>query len=143
MGQAVNIVINDGATTPVAHTFTPIGKDSKGVLWFEQILPVVSSPIAAKRISYTQTRVMDMAQKLTGRSKAIFVLYLPTTEVVGNSSTGITPPPTLSYTEVFRQELLLPERSALQERKDTRVLGMNLLANAQVVSAIDALQPMY
>lgn len=143
MGAAVNIVINDGAGSPVAHTFTPIGKDEKGVLWFEQTTPTPTNPMGAKRIGYKQTRIMDPRGQLTGKSKVILTLALPTLETLGTSDSGITPPPTLAYVEDSRCEFTLAERSALQERKDTRVLVANLLANAQVVSAIDSLQVIY
>jgi len=143
MGAAVNIVINDGAGTPVAHTFTPIGKDEKGVMWFEQTTPTPTNPLGAKRIGYRQTRIMDPRGQLTGRSKVIVTLCVPTLETLGTNDNGITPPPTLAYVEDLRVEFTLAERSAKQERKDTRVLGLNLLSNAQVVSAVDDLQPIY
>lgn len=143
MPQAGNIVINDGAATPVAHTFSPIGKDEKGVMWFEQTTPTPTSPLGAKRIGYRQTRVLDSQKRLTGKSKAVYTLYVPTLETVSNNSAGIVPPPTLAYEEVARVEFDLAERSTTQERKDTRVLAMNLLANAMAVSNLDTLQPTY
>lgn len=143
MPAIANVVINDGAATPVAHTFTPLGKDEKGVYWFEQITPAPANPLGAKRIGYKQDRVYDNQRRLTGESRVVATLSLPTLEVVGNSSTGITPPPTLSYIEKARVEFVLPERSTTQERKDTRVLLMNLLNQAMMVSAIDSLQPSY
>lgn len=143
MPQAANIVINDGATTPVSHTFSPIGKDEKGVMWFEQTTPTVTSPLGAKRIGYRQTRVLDSQKRLTGKSKATYMLFVPTLETVSNNSAGIVPPPTLAYEEVARVEVDVAERSSKQERKDTRVLAMNLLAAAMTVSNIDDLQPTY
>lgn len=143
MGAATNIVINDGASTPVAHTFTPIGKDDKGVMWFEQTTPAPTNPLGAKRIGYRQTRVMDPKGQLTGKSKVVMTVYVPTLETLGNNSAGITPPPTVAYIEESRHEFTLPERSVKQERKDIRSLAMNLLSNAQIVSAIDDLQVIY
>lgn len=143
MAAATNIVINDGAITPVAHTFSPIGKDDKNVMWFEQITPAPVNPLGAKRIGYRQTRVMDPKGQLTGRSKLIVTVHVPTLETMGNNSAGITPPPTVAYVEESRLEFVLPERSLKQERKDTRSLVMNLLANAQMVTAIDDLQVIY
>jgi len=86
---------------------------------------------------------MDPRNQLTGRSKVIVTLCVPTLETLGTSDNGITPPPTLAYVEDFRAEFTLAERSSSQERKDTRVLAMNLFANAQLVSAVDSLQPIY
>lgn len=143
MPQAAAIVINDGAATPVAHTFTPIGKDDKGVMWFEQTTPVPLNALGAKRIGYRQERVLDAAKQLTGSSKAVYTLHVPTLETVANNSAGIVPPPTLAYKEMVRFEFALAERSATQERKDTRVLALNLLSSVMMIANIDTFQPSY
>lgn len=143
MPVAAPIVINDGATSPVAHTFTPIGRDEKGVMWFEQTTPAPVNPLGAKRIGYRQSRVLDPRGQLTGKSKAVFTVYVPTLETLGSNGAGITPPPTIAYVEESRHEFTLPERGLKQERKDTRVLAMNLLANALVIASIDDLQTIY
>lgn len=143
MPSLANVVISDGATTPVAHTFVPLGKDEKGVIWFEQSLPAPVNPLGAKRLGYKQERIMDGKRQLTGESRVTVTLSVPTLEVLGNGATGITPPPTLAYMERARLEFILPERSTSQERKDTRALCVNLLGHAMMVSAIDALQPTF
>jgi hypothetical protein len=143
MPAAVPIVINDGAATPVAHTFTPVGKDEKGVLWFEQTTPAPATPLEAKRIGYKQIRGTSSAQRVNGVSKVVYSLALPKLETLGNNSAGIVPPPTLAYRTVARLEFDLPERSAAQERKDTRVLLTNLMANALVIANLEALQVTY
>lgn len=143
MPQIASIVINDGAATPVAHTFSPIGKDDKGVFWFEQTSPAVTSVLGAKRIGYKQTRVLNAQKQLTGTTKAVYTLMVPTLETVANNSAGITPPPTLAYAEKGRVEFDLADRSTGQERKDTRVFFVNLLGHAMVVANVDTLQPSY
>lgn len=143
MPQISNIVINDGASTPVAHTFSPIGKDAKGVFWFEQTSPTPSSVLGAKRIGYKQVRVLNAQKQLTGESVVTYTLHVPTLETVANNSAGITPPPTLAYTEKARIEFVLAERSTSQERKDTRVFCLNLLGHAMTVANVDTLQPSY
>jgi len=143
MPAATPIVINDGAATPVAHTFTPIGKDEKGVMWFEQTTPAPVTPLSAKRIGYKQVRAMAASGKVNGLSKLQLSVALPVLETLGNNSAGITPPPTLAYKVVAQVLVDLPERSLKQERKDDRSLLANLLANALVVSAWDDLQVIY
>lgn len=143
MPQAANVVINDGASTPVAHTLVPIGKDSNGVLWFEQTTPAPVSPLAAKRIGYKQTRVLDTKKQETGTSVVSWSLQVPTMESLSTNDAGITPPPTLAYKEIARGSFDLAERSTKQERKDTRVLTANLLAHAMLVAAVDDLLPTY
>lgn len=139
-----NVVINDGAATPVAHTFTPLGKDDAGVYWFEQTTPVPANTIGAKRLGYKQTRITDSSQKqLTSNTRVTLTLHVPTLETLGNNSAGIVPPPQLAYKEQARVEYTLADRSTKQERKDTRVLALNLLGHAMVIAAIDDLQPSY
>ena len=137
------VTINDGAASPVAHTFTPLGKDDKGVYWFEQTTPTPTNILGAKRIGYSQNRITDPKSALTGYSLVTLSVSLPTLETLGNTSAGITPPPTVAYTEVARISFRVAERSTTQERKDTRVLMANLLAHAMTVAAVDTLQPTY
>lgn len=142
MPHAANIVINDGAATPVAHTFTPLGKDEKGVFWFEQTAPVPMNALGAKRIGISVSRPTN-GNRLSGNARAVVSLWSPVLETLGTNSAGIVPPPTLAYQCSDRQTFDLPERSTKQERKDTRVLMMNLLNNALVISVIDDIQPVY
>lgn len=143
MPQVSTIAISDGAATPVSHTFSPIGKDAKGVLWFEQTSPVPSSTIGAKRIGYRQVRADPMSRRLDGNSKVVLTLHVPTPESLATSDSGLVPPPTLAYKQVARVELDLPERGAKQERKDTRLLTLNLLNTVLASQIIDDLQPIY
>lgn len=142
MPQAANIVINDGAATPVAHTHVPMGKDEKGVFWFEQTNPAPANSLGAKRIGLSLKRPQN-GQRLNGKALAVISLSVPTLETLGTNAAGITPPPTLAYEEYARVSIELPERSQKQERKDTRVLLQNLLGNANVISLIDDLQSTY
>lgn len=142
MPQATNIVINDGAPSPVAHTFAPLGKDGKGVFWFEQITPAPANPLGAKRIGVSLSRPIN-GNRLSGDAKAVISIYEPVLETLGTNSAGITPPPTLAYQLVGRESVSLAERSTKQERRDLRTLKRNLLDNALIVSMIDDLQPIY
>lgn len=142
MPAAANIVINDGATTPVAHTFVPLGKDDKGVFWFEQSTPATANPLGAKRIGLSISRPNN-GNRLTGDAKVTVSLYEPVLETLGTNAAGITPPPTMAYQCIDRQSFNLPERSTKQERKDLRVLMLNLMSNSLVTSLIDDLQPVY
>ena len=141
MPAASAITINDGAASPVAHTFTPIGKDDKGVLWFEQTTPTPTSPIGAKRIGYRQSR--NAGGQSNGSSKLVISMAVPALETLGNNSNGFLSAPTVAYKVVMRMEVDMPERSLNQERKDTRVLFQNLLGQSVISGAIDALVPIY
>jgi hypothetical protein len=143
MPQIAAIVINDGAATPVATTFSPIGKDDKGVFWFEQTNPVPVNALGAYRIGYKQTRVLDSQKQQTGYSKVTYTFAVPTLETLSNNSAGIVPPPTIAYVEKGRAEMDLAERSTPQERKHLRCFTLNMLAHAMAVANIDTLQPSY
>lgn len=139
MPAAANVVINDGAATPVAHTFTPTQKDTKGVLWFEQITPAITSQLAAKKIGYKQIRGNLMARQSVENGTVTFSVIVPTLEAIGTSDSGYAPPPRVAYKEVARLSFDLSERSIKQERKDTRVLSQNLLGSQMAIDAIDNL----
>jgi hypothetical protein len=143
MPQIAPIVINDGATTPVAHTFNPIGKDANGVYWWEQVSPAPANKLGAKRIGYKQTRELDAKKQLTAVSVVQYSIMVPTLETLSNNSAGIVPPPTVAYREVARGSFEISERSLTQERKDTRVLLANLMAHAMVIANLDSLEPSY
>jgi len=142
MPQAASIVIDDGAATPVAHTFTPLGKDEKGVFWFEQTTPAPANVLGAKRIGLSVSRPSN-GNRLSGNARVVLSLWNPVLEVLGTTSNGIVPPPTLAYQCTDRQTFDLPERSTKQERRDTRVLMKNLMGNALVISCVDDLLSVY
>lgn len=144
MSAVQNIVLNDAQGTPVAHTFTPIGQDTKGVWWYED--QSASAPIGYNRISLELTRapnpsVGSNANERVNRVKVGF--HTPKLEVVGNSSTGITPPPTVSYIVRCNMEFILPDRSSLQDRKDIRKYMDFLCAETQLTNMIENLQSVY
>jgi hypothetical protein len=143
MPAAANIVINDGAGSPVAHTFSPLGKDPKGVYRFEQTVPTPTNVASAKRLGVSQVRSFGTKGALTSQSKVIWTIDYPTMETLGTNDAGITPAPTVAYVNSKREEYTLPERGSTQERKDVRTFGINLGANAIYIATIDALQPVY
>lgn len=143
MGALTSLAAADGATTPVTHTFVPLGPDSNGVQWFEQTIPAPANSAAAKRVSISIKRPKP-GQSLTGVSKIVAQMWYPVMETVGTSDSGITPPPTVAYTLFARIEYFMPERSTEQERKDLRVLTSNLIQyNPIIVDVVTRLQPLY
>jgi len=143
MPAASNIVINDGATTPVAHTFSPIGQDAKGVWWYEQTNPALANALGAKRLGIKVVRIMDR-QRLTGSAKVTITVQVPTLETLGTNDSGFTPPPTVAYVNHVRCEFDFPERGNLQERKDTRAFIAALTsATGPILSIIENMNPVY
>lgn len=142
MAAAANIVLNDALATPVAHTFVPLGPDQNGVWWFED--QSGASPIGYNRISLSLTRPLtsgagENSDKRMARCK--IGLHTPKLENTTNSTvSGVAPAPTISYTPRVNIEFMLPERSALQDRKDIRKYAQFLLADNSVVNAVESLQ---
>lgn len=144
MSAVANIVLNDAQATPVAHTFTPIGPDKLGTWWWED--QSVSSPIGYPRISVQLNRVGNPSP---GSNSGVRVnrvkvgLHVPKLETLGTSDSGLTPPPTVAYVDRASMEFILPERDALQDRKDLRKYAQFLLAETQLVAMIETLQNVY
>lgn len=144
MPAVSNIVLNDGSATPVAYTFTPIGKDKKSdVYWYEQSIPAPTNKLGAVRLGIKTVRATDFGKTLDEQSHVSYSIHVPTLETLGTGASGTTPAPTVAYKEVARCMFDLAERSLTQERKNTRVFSQNLLAHAVAQANIDDLSPMW
>lgn len=144
MSAVTQIVINDAQATPVSHTFVPIQQDDKGVWWWED--QSADSSIGNNRISMQLIRASNPAPGASAEGRVNRVklgLHTPKLEVVGNSSTGITPPPTVAYVLRANVEIILPDRSALADRKDVRKYIYQLMNEAQFTAMVESLVSVY
>lgn len=145
MPQVAPIVINDGQTTPVAHTFTPTGRPGDGnsrwsytddvggiSLGMPEITHVITRPVAGARSS-DPSRVT--------RVKAS--VRVPVLETLGNSAAGYPPAPTLAYYLLANIEMILPERSTEDNRKDLLAFAKNLLAHSVMTDLVVKLRDVY
>lgn len=146
MPALASLVINDGAATPVAHTFNPSGPDKNGVNYFYDrsggiaigfpsvSLDLKEPPVAPAGTSSKSNRVYRASVKVT----------MPVLEVTSASTgTGIQPAPTKGYDLVFKGEFIIPERSTLQNRKDILAYAKNALAHTFVTSLVNDLESIY
>lgn len=144
MPQVAAFTINDGASVPVATTFSPIGRDAKtGVYWYEQTTPSPTNKLGAVRIGVKTVRKSDLGVSLDDVSTVSYSIWVPTLETMGTNDAGITPAPTVSYAERARLMVDLAERSTTQERKHLRMFTVNLLGSALGIANIDDLSPMW
>lgn len=145
MPAVAAIVLADAQGTPVNHTFTPLGPDANGVWWFED--QSQSTPIGYWRISVQLKRTPParngQASSSNRVNRAVLTLHQPTLETLGTNDAGITPPPTVAYVDRVSTEFIFAERNSLQNRKDIRKMGANLLANADIITLIEQLQNYY
>jgi hypothetical protein len=139
--MASNIVLADAQGSPVNHTFVPIGRDAKGVYWFED--QSQANAIGFWKISMELARPSLPAaqQSSEGRTFRVKIgLHEPLLETVSNNTVaGIAPAPTISYTPRVFTEYILPERSALLDRKNVRKMNANLQAEAQLTAMVENL----
>lgn len=139
--MAANIVLADALATPVNHTFVPVGRDPKGVFWFEDTSQANSVGFYRIAIELTRPQVAAAKQSSEGRSfRAKLSLHEPVLETVSNNTvSGIAPAPTVSYVCRSFTEYVMPERSTVQNRKDLRKMTAGLNADAQVIALVENL----
>lgn len=141
MATAVAIVLADAQATPVNHTFTPIGLDSKDVYWFvdqSQSNAIGYWKISVEVVQPPSAQPGESSARRTYRVK--IGLHEPIQETVSNSTvSGIAPAPTIAYIPRSFHEFVLPERSALVDRKSLRKMSANLLNDANIVSVVENL----
>lgn len=138
MAAIAVLTLNDGATTPVAHTFNPAPDlNSNLPKWVDR-----SGGIA---MGYpTVTMSIRNPTKESRVYRVNIRLWTPIMETVSASTaSGIPPAPVVSYTLLSNMEFVLPERSTLQQRKDILAYAKNMLANAVVTSAVQDFEPVY
>lgn len=144
MGQAANIVINDGLATPVAHTFAYVPYDNNIAGYEDRAAGI---PIGYNRITISMRRPKSntAAASVASRNYRMVVkIETPKLETVSNSTvSGVAPAPTLSYRPMCTLEFVMPERSQLQDRKDLLAYIKNVLANAQITNLVHDFDPPY
>lgn len=139
MAARANIALNDGQTTPVAHTFNPNSGDGNvpGV-------SVISYEDRSGGIQVGFPRVSISTRKPTRQNrnyKVTAMVVVPVMENVSNSTvSGIAPAPTVAYEVMCTSSFVLPERSSIAARKDLLAYVKNLYAHAVMTSAVQDLE---
>lgn len=140
---ANNIVLADGQTTPVNHTFKPITKDNNGVAWYND--QATGVPIGYPKLSLS-LKVPPMGAQPGSSAygqvyRATLKLSIPQLEVTSPATgSGIQPAPTVAYTDIVNIEFVLSARGTLQARKDALAYAKSLLAHATVQAMIHDLE---
>lgn len=145
MAAASNIVINDGAATPVAHTFVPAQTVADFAL-FEDKAPgiYIGYNRLMLKLERPATKNMGRPRQANGNLRLKSVVETPKLEVLSNSTvSGIAPAPTIAYTPKVEVIFTLPERSTLQDRKDLMALLKNALAHAALQAAVESFELPY
>lgn len=131
MAQLAPIAINDGAATPVSHTFSPIGKPAGS----EHDFFVERTSGRPDFQSEIRLRTVQPSQKGQPHRVLISILVPKTVTVDGTEK--------LDYQNRVDITVTCAPNGVTQSRKDIRAFAKNLLDNAIVVAAIDNLENTY
>lgn len=124
------ITINDGADTPVAHTFNPDRIDSDGVARFrEQTGVYVGDNTLSTSLKTNATKI---------KSRALLALPITATEVVNGVSS-----PKVIRTSFADVNFTFDKASTTQERDDAITLLMNLMGTAIFRSVVVDTESIY
>lgn len=136
MASNASIVLVDGESTPVTRTFAPDGIENGVAVYKDRALGI---PVGYGTISVSRPKAPQ--DLINGSYKVVAQLTLPKLETVsGSDESGFTPAPRVAYNCVVRAEMWLPIRSAMQDRKNLRVLFRDMLEDALIVDVIDDLE---
>ena len=140
MANIANIVLNDGLSTPVAHTFTPDSTPNDGAVWLDR-----ASPYIVGYNKLTMSKVRPKGPTGSARNHRVIVkIETPKLENVTNSTvSGIAPAPTVSYRPFAELHFVLPERCSEQDREDLRTYVYQLLNKDEVKSLVRKLEAPY
>lgn len=126
--QITNISVNDGKSTPVAHTFSPMQAGSVSS-WRENVVDV---PLDAQ----TFIRARRTRDKSLRRVRISLMQYA--LEEVGVSNVdGYKAAPKIAYNETANVEFITHARSTAARITDLRTLLVNLLKNNQIADLVD------
>jgi len=132
MAQRATIVLTDAAGTPVNHSYYPTGQTKDGVIsWVDRTQAIAAGQNALsvlQRAPTRQSRAYKMSWKL---ETPILAQTSPST------STGIQPSPTVAYSLLGTVDIVLPEASSAQERKDLLAQLRDLIDEAIVTNQVE------
>lgn len=137
MSAQANIVINDGKTTPVAHTFNPKGSrvtaPGKTVsLWRDQ------SPANAE--GYLSITEQHSAPNANGLEKFRYLFEVPVLEQAASGGSYVAAPK-VAYVVVGSVEVWAPKRASQDELKDIVAYVKNFTASTYFADAIVKREP--
>ncbi|DAD52663.1 TPA_asm: coat protein [ssRNA phage SRR7976299_6] len=133
MATMASFVLADGQTTPTNHTFVPVSNYNGLFVWEEKN---VDAAVGNRKI----TMSLRNPQGKPAVYKAIIKIWNPKLDVTSPSTaTGYQPAPRVAYSLSSTHEVLIPERSALADRKDSTAFAKNLYAQSVLTDLLNEL----
>lgn len=128
--MAANITINNGATTPVAKTFTFAMQN--GLLFaYHEMSGGIYEGFGRLTISVRPASSNNMGHRVNWK---LDVPRLATTAPA--SGTGVQPNPVAAYVSVAKGEFMIPKAADLDNRKDLLAYVKNLMATTVMQSLV-------
>lgn len=128
MASFANIVIADGQTTPVNHTFAVKSNDNRVSKYEDRVGGV---PIGYGKLTFTVTDVNKYNRRVA------LSIEIPVLEAVsGSNPSGFTPAAAVAYYNKVDISFVTNNRSTVQNRKDILAYAKNALALAMVSSVV-------
>lgn len=131
MAAATDIVLNDGQSTPAAHTFSPARKSGDRVVWEER-----STASTASGFYLLTTKANPPSSASVIRNKITLAIPLEIYDSVSQ---------TYSYPDIARlsADILIPVNATSADRKNMAAYVKNLFAHATIVSMLEDLDVPY
>jgi len=138
MPAIANLVLADGQATPVNHTFEAQSAQVGDI-------PAEFLEKSAGSINgYLRLTVATRKSKVGSSYRTQVKISMPTLETVtGSSPSGYAPAPAVAYTELATLEVVHPDRSVLQNRKDILAYLAALCNHAEFKKIIHNVETFY
>jgi hypothetical protein len=128
----MSLTLTDAAGTPVNRTFTAVSSNPDLTIW-KDLATNGGYPVGAGIAS------VSVKENANGTTRVTAKLVLPTLESVsGDDSNGFVPPPTKAFDCIGSVEMVFPNRSSLQNRKDLKAMLLDLFGDAVITSAVES-----
>lgn len=129
MPQLTAITVDDGATTPVPHVFSPVTTNG----WLAELQERTGIPKGQASLSIS----VRPSSSNTPMYKVRMQIRVPSLVTDGDGRQVV------AYTNMATIEFLTHEEATLQNRKDILAFVKNLLVDSSVVTVAQNLEPLY
>lgn len=138
MSAHAPLILADGQATPVNKTFSPVNINAAGLAKWQDRSGGIALGFPTVTTQMREPTKSFRSYRLTAK------VVVPVLEVTSPSTaSGIQPAPTKAYDVLASIEIVLPERSDLQTRKNALAYVRNLLANGVITTAVEQYEQVY
>lgn len=124
MPAITTITVNDGESTPVAHTFERVGGiDKNGVIYLRE----------SDGVPFGDNALSISLRRPTNKVKGRLVLKVP---VIATETINGVDSPKWQREGIISLDTTFDEQSSIQERKNALTMFVNALANADITEVL-------